>query len=244
MLKVEWNICEALNIELQEYKHNFRFHLLIRYESDKVYEHWRRIILMYTVAKASKLQFDPRSQIANLFADGFMQWLAYFSKDRETIAKAFAHMFVLEQFYVAVDGNRIAGMIGCTDGYTPSINLDKKELKRYFGFIKGTFGGFFLKKEFEGGIENPSPDKGSIEFVGTASEYRGQGIATSIFNYILENTPYMEYVIDEVADTNIAAMNLYQKWGFTEYKRKPVPQNRAKKIGINNLISLKYCKKG
>lgn len=37
-------------------------------------------------------------------------------------------------------------------------------------------------------------------------------------------------------------MNLYKKLGFIEYKRKPVPQKKAYKIGINNFVSLKYIK--
>lgn len=63
-----------------------------------------------------------------------------------------------------------------------------------------------------------------------------------IINHIISNTNYREYLIEEVADTNIPAMTLYKKLGFKEYKRKTVPQNRAEKIGINNFISLKYIK--
>lgn len=48
--------------------------------------------------------------------------------------------------------------------------------------------------------------------------------------------------LKEVADTNTAAMNLYKKLGFEEYNRIPVPQKRARKIGINNFIALKYIK--
>lgn len=50
------------------------------------------------------------------------------------------------------------------------------------------------------------------------------------------------YLIEEVADTNTPAINLYKKLGFKEYKRMPVPQKRAEKIGINSIISLKYIK--
>jgi ribosomal protein S18 acetylase RimI-like enzyme len=49
-------------------------------------------------------------------------------------------------------------------------------------------------------------------------------------------------LIDEVADTNIPAMKLYSKLGFEEYKRRQIPITRAKKIGINYTVSLKYTK--
>ncbi len=197
---------------------------------------------MSFVIKADMSKFDPRIQMAELFADGFMQWLTFFSKDKDIIAKAFAHMFDLDQFYIAVDGGKVVGMIACTNGYSSSVTLNTKELRNHLGFYKGSLAGIFLKKEFSGGIQEPMPGKGSIEFVGTSSEYRGKGVATMIFRHIIDNTPYTEYVIDEVADTNAAAINLYQKWGFEEYKRIPVPEKNAKKIKINNFISFKYCK--
>jgi ribosomal protein S18 acetylase RimI-like enzyme len=194
----------------------------------------------FTVIRADKLDLDVRLQMSEIFADGFTQWLIFFSKDKNIIAKAFAHMFVLDQFYVAVADNKIAGMVACTDCRTLSVRLNKKELRKHLGFFKGSIAAIVLKKEFESHFENPSPETGSIEFVGTASEFRGKGVASQIISHIIQNTAYREYLIKEVADTNTAAMNLYKKLGFEEYNRIPVPQNRARKIGINNFIALKY----
>jgi ribosomal protein S18 acetylase RimI-like enzyme len=194
----------------------------------------------FTVIRADKLDLDVRVQMSEIFADGFTQWLVFFSKDKNKIARAFAHMFVLDQFYVAVTGNKIAGMVACTDCKTLSVRLNKKELRKHLGFFKGSIAAIVLKKEFESPFENPPPETGSIEFVGTASEFRGKGVASQIISHIIKNTAYREYLIKEVADTNTPAMNLYKKLGFEEYKRIPVPQKRAEKIGINNFIALKY----
>jgi len=196
-----------------------------------------------TVIRADKLDFDVRVQMSEIFAEGFNQWLGYFSKDKNRIAKSFAHMFVLDQFYVAVIDNKIAGMIACTDCRTLSVRLNKNELRKHLGFFKGSIAAIVLKKEFESYIENPSPYTGSIEFVGTAPVFRGEGVATQIISHILENTSYRNYIIKEVADTNTSAMNLYKKLGFVEYKTKPIPPKKAKKIGINNIVSLKYIKR-
>ncbi|AZU62434.1 GNAT family N-acetyltransferase [Neobacillus mesonae] len=197
----------------------------------------------FTIVKADKVDFDVRKQMSEIFSEGFSQWLVFFSKDKNKIAKAFAHMFVLNQFYVAVANNKIAGMTACTDGADRSVRLNKKELRKHLGLFKGSMAGIFLRKEFEAPFEEFPPNTGSIEFVGTASEFRGQGVASQIIKHIIENTPYNDYVIEEVADTNTSAMNLYNKLGFEEYKRKPLPEIRAKKIGINNFLSLKYVKK-
>ncbi|GIN22995.1 MAG TPA: GNAT family N-acetyltransferase [Bacillus bacterium] len=197
-----------------------------------------------TIVKADKIDkdIDVRNQMAEIFADGFAQWLGYFSRDNRILSKAFAHMFVLDQFYVAMVDNKVAGMTACTDGSRLSVQLNKNELRKHLGFVKGSMAGIFLKKEFEAPYENFPSNTGSIEFVGTASDFRGKGIASQIIQYIIQNTPYHDYLIEEVADTNIPAMRLYGKLGFEEYKRKPIPVKIAKKNGINNLLSLRYTK--
>ncbi|OIB03970.1 GCN5 family acetyltransferase [Paenibacillus sp. LC231] len=197
---------------------------------------------MINVVKADQAKFDVRREISEIFAEGFTQWLGFFSKNPKKIAAAFAHMFALDQFYVALYKGKVIGMASCTDGTSLSVRLDTKELRKHLGFYKGSLAGIFLKKEFETPFVNPSPGVGSIEFVGTAAEFRGQGIASQMIRHILEHTPYEAYLIEEVADTNIPAMKLYSKLGFEEYKRRQIPMKRAKKIGINYLISLKYSK--
>ena len=74
--------------------------------------------------------------MAEIFAEGFAQWLVFFSKDKNIIAKAFAHMFILDQFYVAIADGEIAGVTACTDGKTLSVRLNKKELRKNLGFKK------------------------------------------------------------------------------------------------------------
>nr|WP_174616343.1 N-acetyltransferase [Virgibacillus ihumii] len=198
---------------------------------------------MFTIVKSDKVvDIDVRRQMSKIFAEGFSEWLDYFSKDKSKIANAFAHMFVLDQFYVAIANNKVAGMAACTDGKTLSIRLNKKELRKHLGFLKGSIAGIVLKKEWEAPFENFPPNSGSIEFVGTAIEFRGNGVASQIIRHILENDQYNDYVIEEVADTNIPAVELYIKLGFEEYKRKALSEKIAQKSGINHYLSFKYSK--
>ncbi|WP_028594277.1 GNAT family N-acetyltransferase [Paenibacillus assamensis] len=201
---------------------------------------------MFTVIRADQLKFNPRAQMSRIFAEGFSQWLGYFSKDNEAIARAFAHMFVLNQFYVAItDEGTIAAMAACTDGTVSSVKLNSTELRKHLGLLKGTVAGFVLKKEFEAtkaAKDDADAVYGSIEFVGTAPECRGQGAASAIVRHMLDYAPFEQFFIEEVADTNTPAMNLYHKLGFQEYKRKSLPAKRAAKIGINHIVSLKYVK--
>jgi len=197
---------------------------------------------MITVVKADQAELDVRPGLSELFADGFKEWLGYFSKDPKKLAAAFAHMFVLDQFYVALLKGQVIGMAACTNGTSLSVKLNKQQLRKHLGWYKGTLAGVFLKKEFETPFVHPSPGVGSIEFVGTASEFRGQGVATQLIRHILEHSPYEVYLIEEVADTNMAAIKLYNKLGFEEYKRREIPSHRAKKIGINHIVSLRLSK--
>ena len=184
---------------------------------------------------------DVRMGIARIFGEGFAQWLGFFSKNPATIAAAFAHAFQLDRFYVAVSGGEVAGMAACTDCRCVSMRLDSRELRKHFGWYKGSIAGIALKKEFEAPFLDQPPRAGSIEFVGTSSKYRGQGVATQILRTIIETAGFETYLIEEVADTNIPAMNLYSKLGFVEYKSKPVPEKRRKKLGINRFVSLRYA---
>ena len=103
----------------------------------------------FLIVKADEVDLDVRTQISEIFAEGFTQWLVFFSKDKNIIAKAFAHMFVLDQFYIAIVNDKVAGVTACTDGKTLSVRLNKKELRKHLGFFKGSMAGIFLKKEFE-----------------------------------------------------------------------------------------------
>lgn len=194
------------------------------------------------IIPAAETDLNVRKQMGEIFAEGFTQWLGYFSKDKKIIANAFAHMFVLDQFYVAIVNGEIAGFAACTDRKSNSVRLNSKELRKHLGFFKGSIASVFLKKEFEAPYEHLPTNTGSIEFVGTAQKFRGQGVASQIIHHIIDNTLYDDYVIDEVADTNIPAIQLYEKLGFKEYKRKSMPEKISKKNDIHHLLSLKYVK--
>lgn len=196
--------------------------------------------MKFDIVRADQVGTDIREQMAAIFAEGFSQWLGYFSKDPQVIAKAFAHMFVLDQFYVAMSGDTVAGFVGCTDCIAKSVVLDGRQLRKHLGFMKGSIAALVLKKEFESPMQNPQPRTGSIEFVGTAAAFRGEGAASQILRYVIEHTPYETYLIEEVADTNVPAMSLYQKLGFQEYKSRPLSPKEAKKIGINRFVSFRY----
>jgi ribosomal protein S18 acetylase RimI-like enzyme len=75
------------------------------------------------------------------------------------------------------------------------------------------------------------PQTGSLEFVASATEFRGKGAAKGLISHIMDTTPYDEYVL-EVAVNNTPAVKLYEKLGFAEFKRTPAPKGG----GFNHLL--------
>jgi ribosomal protein S18 acetylase RimI-like enzyme len=190
---------------------------------------------------ANALGRDAGPEMGKIFAEGFYQWLQYFSKDKARLANAFAHMFNPDVFRAALLDGRVAGIAACTDGTIPSVRLQKRELKRHLGFVRGAIAYFVLKKEFEE-KQYPfafTPGMAAVEFVAVAEAHRGKGVAAALLGDILENTPYREYVL-EVADTNLPAVRLYEKLGFREFMRVEMKQSRQS--GINNLLYMNYTK--
>ncbi|WP_394186077.1 hypothetical protein [Metabacillus halosaccharovorans] len=100
----------------------------------------------FTIVKANNTDLVVRKQMAEIFAEGFTQWLGYFSNDKNIIANAFAHMFVLEQFYVAIANDEIAGVAACTDGKTFSVRFKYKRVKKALRFLQGKHCRDFFKE--------------------------------------------------------------------------------------------------
>lgn len=180
---------------------------------------------------------SDRRAVTEVFVDAFGPDFAYFSDDPRTLADAFEHMLVPDVFHVALLDGEPAGIAACTDGWQPSAVPRGKHLRRHLGLVKGTIGAVALGREFSGGVPGATDGTGSIEFVGTASRFQGRGVATALLTHLLARPGYREFVLEAVSDINTPALKLYEKLGFTEYKRVPVRHTRLS--GISFYISLK-----
>lgn len=182
-------------------------------------------------------------QISALFVEAYEKDLRFFSKDRSRLTRAFAHIFALDFFYVALIDNEIAGMAVCIDTERYCIRLDKKILIKQLGCIKGLAAHLVFKYYFN---KYPKYDTAldaktaSIEFVATAAKYRNRGVATAIMQYLVALPEYEAYML-EVADTNAAACALYTRIGFRELFRKAIRFGK-KYSGVNFLIYMRYSK--
>ncbi len=85
-------------------------------------------------------------------------------------------------------------------------------------------------------------DELHIGNIAIAPEYRRKGLASRLLEYVLDNFDHYIAAYLEVRKSNIAAINLYRKFGFSEYYTRPsyyrdgedalvmVKQNIAQKV--------------
>lgn len=184
---------------------------------------------------------NVREQISEIFVDGFYEWIKFFSKDKDVLKNAFAHMFNLDAFYIAIIDDEIAGFASICEERLNNILLNKKELQKHLGTFMGFFAYKVLRKEFESKkypftITN---DMQPIEFVATSSKHQRRGIASKVIQYIFDNDPHTSFLL-EVADTNFKAVSLYKKLGFKEIER--IKMKNSKQSGIDYLLYMKYTK--
>lgn len=192
---------------------------------------------MITVVAATELGEEYRRPITEVFVHGFADDFTSLSKDHRRLVNAFEHMLVLEEFHVALIDGRPAGIAACTDGVRPSVRHRGAELRRHLGPVRGTIGDLVFRSEFTGAVPDLKEGTASIEFVATSPEHRGKGVATAVITHLLALPGHTEYVLADVADTNTAALSLYAKLGFTEYRRRKVKHTRW--TGIDSYVSLK-----
>lgn len=192
---------------------------------------------MIEVVPAKDLGESYRRRITDVFAGGFSADFTSLSKDPLKLTDAFEHMLILDLFYVGLVDGEPAGIAACTNGVQESTRHDGRELRRHLGLVKGTIADLTFRSEFSGGVPGITPGAASIEFVATSPDYRGQGVARAVLTHLLELPNYREYVIDGVADTNVAALRVYERLGFTEFRRHSVWHTRF--TGINYYVSLR-----
>lgn len=182
-----------------------------------------------------------RNEISSIFVDGFYEWIKFFSKDKDVLKKAFAYMFNLDAFYIAIIDEAVAGFASISNDRVKNISLNRKQLQKHLGFFMGFFAYKVLRKEFE---DKKYPftitsDMQPIEFVATSSNHQRCGVASKIIQYIFEHDPHTLFVL-EVADTNSKAVALYKKLGFKEITR--IKMKNSKQSGVDNLLYMEYVK--
>jgi ribosomal protein S18 acetylase RimI-like enzyme len=119
------------------------------------------------------------------------------------------------------------------------IKSKLSQMVKHLG-LKGIVASILFKAEFEqisGDLMAANDTTACIDFIATLPEFRGQGVASELINHICSLPQYREFLILNVVDTNIQAVRLYERLGFTEFRR--VEKHYPKRVGINAYLSFR-----
>lgn len=198
--------------------------------------------MKFLIAKDTQNLELTREHMGRNFANGFYHWLKIFHPNAERLAQAFAHIFSLDAFYVAIAENGdVLAQCALRTPDMAGVGLQKKPLCKHLGFLRGSMAYWALNKHLLTKYpQNSNENIAYVEFVATSVSHRGKGIASELINFAMQDfskrEPVEEYIL-EVADTNEVAVRLYSRLGFSEYHRKP--SSNPRRTGLNFFVYMK-----
>lgn len=176
----------------------------------------------YEIKKLSELNPPQVEQAVAIFIDGFyFIYAKAVSKDKILLKELFMDAFDFDMIFVCLYEEQVVGFLGLGNSHKRCTALSKETCKRLFGNFKGAMiymqmGGMLHEITVHGIKE------GYIDFITTADNYRGKGIATRLIKYVCDTLPYESYTLD-VLSKNTTAKKLYEHLGFVETHIKKNP---------------------
>lgn len=195
----------------------------------------REAPLKIEISRAADLGEKYRHGVASVLVNGFAEDFAFFSKDTEVLADAFAPMLILERFHVALVDGEPAAVAVVTEGEQECFAPDRRELQLALGTAHGLVSYWIVRTQFMGVHDGSRTGLTEIAFVTTAPQYQGKGVATALMRRLLE-VPSDEFVLRDIKDTNVPALGLYAKLGFTETQRRRI--RFAKRAGFSSYVTM------
>jgi ribosomal protein S18 acetylase RimI-like enzyme len=192
---------------------------------------------MVLVKRADQLGEGYRRRVTEVYVRSFAADFVAFSRDTDKLADAFEHMLVLERFYIALVDGQPAGLASLTEGAQTLFAPRWQEIRHHLGLVRGLLTYVVIRHWFMRPSESARPGLGEIGFVATEPAYQRRGVAIALLRHLLADPRYQAYVLEDIKDTNTAALGLYAKLGFTEYKRRKV--RFARRAGFSELVSMK-----
>lgn len=195
-----------------------------------------------TVARGDELGEAYRRRIAEIYVRAFADDFRAFSRDTTKLADAFEHMLLLERFHVALLEGEPAGLASFTEGDEQLFAPDARQIRRHLGPLRGRLATSVIRRWFMAVGDEARPGRGEIGFVATEPAFQGRGVATALLQHLIALPGYDELVLEDIKNTNAAALAVYGKHGFEIYKRRP--QRFARAAGFSELVSMRLVQQG
>ena len=171
----------------------------------------------YSIAEYGSLNTEQKEQAMEIFIEGFGHMMT-FSKDKDVLKALFKSGFDDSLFLCYVEKEKVLGIMGLGTNRLRPLKFDYDLCVSLFGKRKGAI----LCKQMNAIFQTPVV-KGDrelyIDILATVSHARGKGIATRLLTYAFGLQEY-ELCYIEVFSKNKTAARLYEKLGFTVYKKE------------------------
>ncbi|NLC16736.1 MAG: hypothetical protein GX756_02540 [Clostridiales bacterium] len=193
---------------------------------------------MVIVKSAAELE-NIREDLANIFVANNENKFGFLYNEKTKEAKiqqikqalinAFSHMFELDCFYVALEGDQPIGMLGISSNQKRAMNLQLQELKK---FLKGKAKACYQRfKHISFPISHYPDDTAFLEPIEILDEFKGQDAEEELVNNVVSLTPFKVYIA-EVFDFQEELMKIYKKCGFVEIERHLIKDDKKSYYSI------------
>lgn len=173
----------------------------------------------YNIVKYCELNNMQKEELIEILLEGFGH-LMTFTKDKAVLREIFSHSINEDYVYAYVQGEKVLGFVGIATNKVRPVKFDMEVCKKCMGKTQGARVCKQMNAIFQSKVVEEDTDL-YIDFLATAKSARGKGIGTALLTYCFHLPAYENYYI-EVLSKNENAKRLYEKLGFTVWKRQYV----------------------
>ena len=172
----------------------------------------------YIISKLSELDSVQTDQAATILVEGLYNVFSIISKDKNKLKELFKGSLDDDMNYACVYNGQVVGFIGLGNSLKRAAGKMTTEIfERVFlkrnNLMYKTISSAFTK------LKVKSDKEVEIEFLATASHFRGKGVATQLIRHICNSLHYETCVLD-VFSKNPNAIRLYEQLGFKQVRVK------------------------
>jgi hypothetical protein len=174
------------------------------------------------IKRAADFDEDIRREISRVFVETYESCLQSISKNTSQLVEAFAHIFVVDSVYVAVNENEIVGIVGYLNKDQCNIKPKKMILMKYLGILNGLTVSAVLNKYCNKYPECPvetDQNTVSIGFFAMASKYRKMCYLVEMMEQFFLLFEKKNFIV-EIAHAETNVIKMYEQIGFREIYRK------------------------
>ncbi|MBE5873172.1 MAG: GNAT family N-acetyltransferase [Lachnospiraceae bacterium] len=170
----------------------------------------------YEIISYGNLTDVQKQELVWILIEGFGH-LMTFSKKEEELERIFLDGLHPDYTLAYVEENKVLGLVGIATNRVRPVRFPLEVCIELFGKGKGKMVSAQMNAIFQSRVVKEDTDL-YIDVLATSKAARNKGIATKLLEYCIALSGYQTYYI-EVFSKNHVARRLYEKNGFTIYKK-------------------------